>query len=104
MAVSLFDLMREMERAPEPEKEERAEAIKAIYQQLPPDLRPIVKQVAKQLAKPVNTTGTTLELPRLPTGAPDWETLTEPPPLQGPGRPRLPRFSAGAAPWPRNPP
>ena len=84
LAVSLFDLMREMERAPEGEKEERAEAVKTIYQQLPPDLKPIVKQLAKQLARPVNATGTTMEMPPLPTEEPDWEALTTPPPPRGP--------------------
>jgi len=79
LAVSLFDLMREMDRAPEAEKEERAEAVKSTYQQLPPDLKPIVKQLAKQMAKPVHGTGTTLEMPPLPDPDPDWEALTEPP-------------------------
>ena len=79
MGVSLFDLLREMERAPDNEKEERAEAVKTIYQQLPRDLKPIVKQLAKQLARPVNATGTTLEMPPLPTEAPDWEALMRPP-------------------------
>jgi len=79
MGVSLFDLMREMERAPENEKDERADAIKTIYQDLPPDLKPIVKQLAKQLARPVNSTGTTLEMPPLPTEEPDWDALTQPP-------------------------
>jgi len=77
MGVSLFDLLREMERAPENEKEERAEAVKAIYQNLPRDLKPIVKQLAKQLARPVHATGTTLEMPPLPTEDPDWEALTQ---------------------------
>jgi len=84
LAVSLFDLLREMERAPEEEKEERAEAVKAIYQQLPPDLKPVVKQLAKQLAKPVHATGTTMEMPHLPGEDPDWELLTLPPPDRGP--------------------
>jgi hypothetical protein len=80
LAVSLFDLMREMDRAPEAEREERSEAIRTTYQQLPPDLKPIVKQLAKQLARPVNSTGTTLEMPPLPSEAePDWEALTLPP-------------------------
>lgn len=83
MAVSLFDLMREMERAPEGEKTERSESIKAIYQDLPPDLKPIVKQLAKQLARPVNASGTTMEMPPLPPAEADWEALTLPPEGRG---------------------
>ena len=79
MVVSLFDLMRDMDRAPQAEKEERADTVKAVYQQLPPDLKPIVKQQAKLLARTVHPTGSTLELPSIPTGEPDWETLTTPP-------------------------
>lgn len=82
MAVSLFDLMYEMDRAPADEKEERAEMVKALYQQLPPDLKPIVKQQAKQLARPVSSTGTTMEFPPLPDAEQDWETLTQPPKAQ----------------------
>jgi hypothetical protein len=79
LAVALFALMREMEKAPEDEKDERAEAVKALYQQLPKDLKPIVKQLAKQMAKAVSSSGTTLELPPLPVESPDWEALTLPP-------------------------
>src|SRR5512141_3441452 len=38
MAVSLFDMMRELDTAPPLEKEERAEAVKDTYQHLRPDL------------------------------------------------------------------
>ncbi|HLO66333.1 MAG TPA: hypothetical protein VK188_04900 [Holophaga sp.] len=86
MVVSLFDLMREMDRAAEGEKEERAEAVKALYQELPAELRPVVKQMAKQLARSVHATGTTLELPPLPSAEPDWEALTRPPQARGPVR------------------
>ena len=79
MAVSLFDLMRDLDRAPAGEKDERAETIKALYQQLPMDLRPIVKHQAKQLARSVHASGQTLELPALPSGEQDWEALTAPP-------------------------
>jgi hypothetical protein len=79
LAVSLFDLMREMDQAPAAQKEERAEAIRGLYQQLPADLRPLVKHQAKLLARPLRGSGQTLELPALPVGEPDWETLTEPP-------------------------
>ena len=79
MAVSLFDLMRELDQAPADQKEERADTIKHLYQQLPPDLRPIVKRQAKQLARPVHASGLTQELPALPSGDPDWESLTTPP-------------------------
>ncbi len=83
MAVSLFDLMREMERAPDHEKDERADAVKAIYQDLPGELKPIVKQLAKQLARPVNSTGSTMEMPPLPTENADWEALTALPSTRG---------------------
>jgi len=76
LAVSLFDLMRDLDRAPADEKEERAETVKALYQQLPLELRAIVKQQAKQLARSVNASGLTLELPPLPAGEQDWEALT----------------------------
>jgi hypothetical protein len=83
MVVSLFDLMRDMDRAPLGEKEERAETVKTVYQQLPPDLKPIVKQQAKLLARTVNATGFTMELPALPAGEQDWAALTLPPRGQG---------------------
>lgn len=79
MAVSLFDLMRDMDRAPLAEKEERADTVKTVYQQLPPELKPIVKQQAKLLARAVNASGTTLELPPIPSGDADWYALTLPP-------------------------
>jgi hypothetical protein len=79
MVVSLFDLMREMDSAPVAEKQERAETVKAVYQQLRLDLKPVAKLLAKQLARPIGGGGGTLELPPLPDSDPDWETLTLPP-------------------------
>lgn len=79
MAVSLFDLMYGMDRAPGSEKDERAEMAKAVYQQLPQELKPIVKHQLKQLARQVNPTGFTQELPLIPTEPEDWEILTRPP-------------------------
>ncbi len=79
MVVSLFDQMREMDHAPAAEKDERAEAVKALYQQLSHALKPVAKLLAKQLAKTVSATGTTQELPPLPSDEEDWETLTSPP-------------------------
>jgi hypothetical protein len=79
LAVSLFDQMRELDRAPAHEKEERGETIKAVYAQVRPDLKPIVKAQAKAMAKNVGGTGLTAELPPLPTEDPDWEALTLPP-------------------------
>jgi len=79
LAVSLFDLMRDLDRAPAAEKDARAQAIRDLYLQLPVDLRPIVKQQARHLARPLHGSGQTLELPPLPAGEPDWETLTAPP-------------------------
>jgi hypothetical protein len=87
MVVSLFDLMRDMDRAPTGEREERADTVKTVYQQLPPDLKPIVKQQAKLLARTVNSTGFTMELPSLPSGEQDWEALTLPPRQQGTATP-----------------
>ena len=84
MVVSLFDLMREMDRAPSAEREERADTVKTLYQQLPAELKPIVKQQAKLLARSVSATGMTLELPALPTGEPDWQALTLVPSQQEP--------------------
>ncbi len=79
MVVSLFILMREMDGAPAGEKAERAEAVKGVYQQLRPDLKPVAKLLAKQLAKPIGGTGSTLEMPPLPNPDQDWEALTLPP-------------------------
>ena len=59
MVVSLFDQMREMDQAPPAEKDERAEAVKALYSQLKPELKPVAKLLAKQIAKSVSATGTT---------------------------------------------
>lgn len=79
LAVSLFDLMHTMDRAPAAERQERAETVKVVYAQLPPDLKGIVKQQLKQLARQVNPTGLTQDLPPLPAEEQDWEALTEPP-------------------------
>ena len=79
LAVSLFDLMYTMDRAPAAEREERAETVKVVYAQLPADLKPIVKHQLKQLARQVNPTGMTQELPPLPAEEQDWDKLTEPP-------------------------
>lgn len=79
MVVSLFDQMREMDQAPAVEKQERSEAVKALYAQLSHSLKPVAKLLAKQLAKTVSGTGTTQELPPLPAEQPDWEALTAPP-------------------------
>lgn len=75
MVVSLFDQMREMDRAPAGEKADRSESVKALYSELNPALKPVAKLLAKQLAKTVSATGTTQELPPLPPEHPDWETL-----------------------------
>ena len=75
MVVSLFDQMREMDRAPAQEKADRAESVKALYSQLSPGLKPVAKLLAKQLAKTVSATGSTQELPPLPPEQPDWEAL-----------------------------
>jgi len=79
LVVSLFDLMRDMDRAPVEEKEDRAETIRGVYQHLPTELKPVVKQQAKLLARTVHATGSTLELPPLPDPEQDWEALTLPP-------------------------
>jgi hypothetical protein len=76
MVVSLFDQMREMDKAPAPEKAERSESVKALYSQLNAGLKPVAKLLAKQLAKTVSSSGTTQELPPLPSEHPDWELLT----------------------------
>jgi len=89
LAVSLFDLMRDLDRAPAGEKEERSETVKALYQQLPLELRAVVKQQAKQLARSVNASGLTMELPPLPSGEQDWEALTAP---AGSPEPKAPAF------------
>jgi hypothetical protein len=75
MVVSLFDQMREMDKAPAEEKAERAESVKTLYSQLNTGLKPVAKLLAKQLAKTVTATGTTQELPALPSESPDWEAL-----------------------------
>ena len=76
MVVSLFDQMREMDRAPVGEKPDRSESVKTLYSQLPAGLKPVAKLLAKQLAKTVTASGTTQELPPLPDEHPDWEALT----------------------------
>jgi hypothetical protein len=87
LAVSLFDLMHTMDRAPAGEREERAEIVKVVYAQLPGELKPIVKHQLKQLARQVNPTGMTQELPPLPPEEQDWETLMEPPMSRGATQP-----------------
>jgi len=79
MAVSLFDLMRNLDRVPADERDEQSETAKTLYQQLPHDLKPIVKAQLKAVARQVNPTGTTQELPPIPTENQDWEALTLPP-------------------------
>ena len=90
MVVSLFDQMREMDKAPAAEKTERSESVRVLYSQLDPGLKPVAKLLAKQLAKTVTASGTTQELPPLPMEHPDWEALTtlpaalpEQPPTEG---------------------
>jgi len=79
MAVSLFDMMRNLDGVPPEEREEQSEAARTLYQQLPRELKPIVKSQLKAVAKQVNPTGTTQELPPLPTDVQDWDKLTLPP-------------------------
>ena len=106
MVVSLFDQMREMDRAPAVEKTERSESVKALYSQLNAGLKPVAKLLAKHLAKTISATGTTQELPPLPPEHPDWEALTalpealpHPPPAGGLDRVgRLTRASHTAQP------
>jgi hypothetical protein len=76
MVVSLFDQMREMDRAPIAEKADRSESVRTLYSQLPSGLKPVAKLLAKQLAKTVTASGTTQELPPLPSDNPDWDALT----------------------------
>lgn len=76
MVVSLFDQMREMDHAPAAEKAERSESVKVLYSQLNAGLKPVAKLLAKQLARTVSSSGTTQELPPLPSEHPDWELLT----------------------------
>ena len=59
MVVSLFDQMREMDKAPVAEKVDRSESVRALYSQLRAGLKPIAKLLAKQLAKTVTASGTT---------------------------------------------
>jgi hypothetical protein len=76
LAVSLFDLMRDLDRSQGAEKEEIARTIRDLYKQLPLHLKPIVKAISKQLAKSVAPSGLTAELPALPVEIQDWEALT----------------------------
>ncbi len=94
MVVSLFDQMREMDKAPATEKAERSDSVKALYSQLNAGLKPVAKLLAKHLAKAVTASGTTQELPPLPSEHPDWDTLTnlpealpQQPPTEGLDRP-----------------
>ena len=75
LVVSLLDMMRELDSAPQAEKAERADVVKATYAQLRPDLKPVAKMLAKQLAKPIGGTGSTQELPPLPADDQDWDAL-----------------------------
>ena len=75
LVVSLLAMMRELDTAPPAEKAERAEVVKATYTQVRPDLKPVAKVLAKQLAKPIAGTGTTQELPALPSDDQDWDAL-----------------------------
>ncbi len=101
MVVSLFDQMREMDAAPAGEKAERSDSVKALYTQLNPSLKPIAKLLAKQLAKTVTVTGTTQELPPLPTEHPDWETLTRLPAPLPPQAPTEELDRTGRLTWAR---
>ncbi len=76
MVVSLFDQMREMDKAPVAEKADRSESVRTLYSQLHTELKPVAKLLAKQLAKTVTASGTTQELPPLPSEHPDWDALT----------------------------
>ncbi len=106
MVVSLFDQMREMDKAPAAEKSDRSDSVKSLYSQLNAGLKPVAKLLAKQLAKTVSATGTTQELPPLPGENPDWEALTTlpaalppQPPTEGLDRPgRLARARQTAQP------
>jgi hypothetical protein len=90
MAVSLFDLMRNLDRVPADERDEQSEAAKNLYQQLPNDLKPIVKAQLKAVARQVHPTGSTQELPPLPSETEDWDVLTLPPKAE-PSRVQLSR-------------
>jgi hypothetical protein len=76
MVVSLFDQMREMDKASTVDRIDLSESVKVLYSQLNADLKPVAKLLAKQLAKTVSATGTTQELLPLPPEHPDWESLT----------------------------
>jgi hypothetical protein len=98
MVVSLFDQMREMDQAPIAEKTDRSESVRTLYSQLPSGLKPVAKLLAKQLAKTVTASGTTQELPPLPSDNPDWDALTTlpaalPPQPQAEGLDRVGRLS-----------
>ena len=75
VVVSLLAMMRELDSAPASEKAERAEVVKATYNQVRQDLKPVAKVLAKQLAKPIAGSGTTQELPSLPSDDQDWDAL-----------------------------
>lgn len=93
VVVSLLAMMRELDSAPADEKAERAETVKATYNQVRQDLKPVAKVLAKQLAKPIAGTGTTQELPSLPSDDQDWGAL-----LSIPEAPREVFTTAPAAP------
>ncbi|MBS1767345.1 MAG: hypothetical protein JST05_08100 [Acidobacteria bacterium] len=75
VVVSLLAMMRELDSAPAAEKAERAEVVKATYNQVRQNLKPVAKVLAKQLAKPIAGSGTTQELPALPSDDQDWDAL-----------------------------
>ncbi len=75
VVVSLLAMMRELDSAPPAEKVERGEVVKETYAQLRPDLKPVAKILAKQLSKPIGGTGSTQELPSLPSDDQDWDAL-----------------------------
>jgi hypothetical protein len=87
MVVSLFDQMREMDRASTVGRIDLAESVKALYSQLNASLKPVAKLLAKQLARTVSSTGTTQELPPLPPEHPDWMALTALPEAPSPHPP-----------------
>ena len=76
LVVSLFDQMREMDKASTVHRIDLGESVKALYSQLNAGLKPVAKLLAKQLAKTVSATGTTQELLPLPPEHPDWNALT----------------------------
>lgn len=80
LAVSICEMMHTMDRSPEPERKEIADAIKDLYDLLPGELKPIVKQLLKQMARQARPGAPSQDTPLLlPEGEVDWESLTAPP-------------------------